>query len=661
MSGIIGMWHLDGRPVENGTLTRLSRTLAHRGPDAEGLWVQGSVGLASRLFRVAPESSTEIQPLVHSSGAVVVFDGRLDNREELLKDLKSCSDISTASPDPALVLAAYEAFGDRFPERLSGDFALGLFDPKRHRLLVARDAIGVRPLYYYRSPDLFLFASEIKALLAHPRVAAQPHDDCLAGFLLAGTLDSQGMTFFQGVFSLPPSHLAILTPHEFRTRRYWDFDPTRQTRFNSFPDYAEAFRHHFEQAVRRRLRSAYPVAVSVSGGLDSSSIFCLAETLRQRDPAHSPPLLGISYTSADGTPSDEKAFLLEIERAYGIAIERIPMRLGSLQGCRDAVWCVESPFMDNQWNTTQMLLQAAHSRGARVLLTGHWGDQFLFTPDYLYDLFDHLAWGQVRAHLTEWSRWCTDVDPRHFRRSFVQGLVKRHVPEALIPWLRRLRANLTRSPRSRLGYTEGMWKRAWRFANHQPHTGGRFPTAYARALYEEARSRHYGLCMEWNNKVASRHGLEVAFPFLDRDLVSFLMSIPGDMQAWKGVPKAILREALRGVLPEAIRERRWKADFSHLVNEGMEQDYPQLVQCLQAEEMAVKFGYIKGAALRQGLARMKDRIRGPDCAVSWGLSDFLGLELWLQVFFGKNNNIHTGRETHPCGLPATCTGGADDP
>ena len=661
MSGIVGMWHLDGRPVGNGTLAGLSRTLAHRGPDAEGLWVQGSVGLASRLFRVTPESSTEIQPLVHPSGAVVVFDGRLDNREEILKDLKSLSDISTASPDPALVLAAYEAFGDRFPERLTGDFALGLFDPKRQRLLLARDAIGIRPLYYYRSPDLFLFASEIKALLAHPLVAAKPHDDCLAGFLLAGALDSQGTTFFQGVFSLPPSHLAILTPHEFGTRQYWDFDPVRQTRFKSFPDYAEAFRHHFEQAVRRRLRSAHPVAVSVSGGLDSSSILCLAETLRQRDPAHAPPLLGISYTSADGTPSDEKAFLLEIERAYGIAIERIPMRLGSLQGCRDAVWSAESPFMDNQWNTTQLLLQTAHSRGARVLLTGHWGDQFLFTPGYLYDLFDHLAWGQVRARLTEWGRWCTDVDPRQFRRNFVRGLMKRHVPESLIPWLRRLRANLTRSPQSRLGYTEGMWTRARRFASHQPHAGGRFPTTYARALYAEARSRYYGLCLEWNNKLASRYGLETAFPFLDRDLVSFVMSIPGDMQAWKGVPKGILREALRGVLPEAIRERRWKADFSHLVNEGMEQDYPKLVQCLQAEELAVKFGYLKGAALKQDLARMKDRIRGPHCAVSWGLSDLLGLELWLQVFFGRNNHIHAELETHSCGLPATCTGGADDP
>lgn len=298
--------------------------------------------------------------------------------------------------------------------------------------------------------------------------------------------------------------------------------------------------------------------------------------------------------------------------------------------------------MDEQWNTTHMLLQTAHSRGARVLLTGHWGDQFLFTPDYLNDLFDHLAWGQVWAHLKEFGRWCTDVDPRHFRRGFVQGLVRRHVPEVLIPWLRRLRANLTRSTRSRLWYTEEVRKRAWRFANHQPHTDGRFPTAYARALYEEARSRHHGLCMEWNNKVASRHGLEVAFPFLDRDLVSFLMSIPGEMQTWKGVPKAILREALRGVLPEAIRERRWKADFSHLVNEGMARDYPELVRCFQADGMAVRLGYVQGPLMRQDLARVKGRIRGPSCEVSWNLSALLGLERWLQVFFDEKSYRQEG-------------------
>src|SRR6266849_6700258 len=268
MSGIVGMWNLDGRPVEHAVLTALSAPMAHRGPDGEGRWVQGPVGLACQLFRVTPESATETQPLVGSSGAVLVFDGRLDNREDLLASLKTSQGVRPDSPDPALVLGAYEAFGDRFPERLNGDFALGLFDHRRRQLLLARDAMGVRPLYYCRTRETFLFASEIKALLAHPLVSRRPDDDQLAEFLLGGPArDNQGFTFFRGVSSVLPGYFVIATPQEFAARRYWDFDATRRTRLGSFQEYAAGFRYHFEQAVRRRLRSAHAVALGVSGGL----------------------------------------------------------------------------------------------------------------------------------------------------------------------------------------------------------------------------------------------------------------------------------------------------------------------------------------------------------------------------------------------------------
>lgn len=642
MSGILGIWNLDGRPVEGAILARLSATLAHRGPDAEGLWVQGSVGLASRLFRVTPESSTEIQPLVHSSGAVVVFDGRLDNREELLKDLKSCSAISAASPDPALVLAAYEAFGDRFPERLSGDFALGLFDPRRQQLLLARDAIGARPLYYYRTSDIFIFASEIKAILAHPQIPSRPNDPVLADFLMGGDRDTPEMTCFEDVFSLPPAHLSALTTRGFVTRRYWDFDPTRRTRLGSFEEYTEAFRQYFEQAVQRRLRSAYPVVVSVSGGLDSSSLFCLAETLRQRDPAHAPPLLGISYTSADGTPSDEKAFLLEIERAYDTAIERLPMDSpGFMNGAREAVWHSETPDLDEQWNTMHRFLITARERGARVLLTGHWGDQVLFSRAYLIDLFHRPAWCTLRAHLKEFGRWMTDADPRAIRQRFLLDLLQCHLPDALRPFLRTLQTK-----RHLPWYTERFRRAARLRTTPQRVIRTTFPTLHSQSLYEEARSHRHVQCMEWNNKVASVHGLEMAFPFLDRDLLSFLMSIPGEMQTWNGVPKALLREAMRGVLPEAIVHRTWKADFTHHVNEGMQRDYPQLVHCLLAGGLAVQRGYLKENVLRKKLIRLQTRIQGPTCEIAWRLSALVGLELWLQVFDGKNTDDHRAHTTY---------------
>lgn len=643
MSGIVGVWNLDGRPVEEALLSGLSAALAHRGSDGGGLWIQGPVGLACRLFRVSAEASAETRPLVHASGSVLVFDGRLDNREELLASFDPSPGVTADSPDPALILAAYQAFGDAFSERLAGDFALGLFDPARQQLLLARDAIGVKPLYYARTGDTFLFASEIKALLIHPQVSPRPHDDVLARFLLNGVHDVEGRTFFQGVQSLLPAHMATLSRRGFVTRRYWDFDPSRRTRFGSFPEYAEAFRDCFQRAVSRRLRSAYPVAVSVSGGLDSSSIFCLAHTLARARPDRYPAILGVSYTSPAGSPSDEAAFLQEIEREYGVHIERVPMgAVGLLNGSSAAVWHVEAPFLDEQWNTTHVFLSIVRRLGARVLLTGHWGDQMLFDQAYLVDLVRRLAWAEARAHLNEFGRWFTDADPRLFRRFFVRDLVKYHLPEGLIPMLRGLRVRLARPSRDRAWYTAAFRQRTRRSAWRSTLGYGGFATTHARSLYEEIRSSNHVLSMEWNDKVAAMHGLEMAFPFLDRDLLSFLMSIPGEVQTWKGVPKALLREAMRGLLPDAIVRRTWKADFTHLVNQGMERDFTEVVERLQADAVAVRLGYVNRDAMSAELGRLKDGLRGHrDAQIAWALSDLLGLEMWLQVFFEAGSTKST--------------------
>ena len=632
MSGIVGLWNLDGRPVEETLLVRLGERLAHRGQDA-GLWVDGPVGLACRLFRLTPESAREAQPLAHPAGPVLVFDGRLDNREELVRLLRGSVGITPDCPDPALVLAAYEAFGEDFAGRLNGDFALAVFDRRRRRLLLARDALGVRPLYYTRAGQTFLFASEIKALLAHPQVSPRPNDDLLAEFLLSGPAqDNPGLTFFEGISSVLPGHMLAVTPDGMSARRYWDFDPARRLRFRSFPDYAEAFRHHFQEAVRRRLRSAHPVAVSVSGGLDSSSIFCVAETLRREKPQRHPALLGLTYSSTDGSPSDETPFLAEIERAYGVTLERCSTGpVGFLDGVDEAVWQAEAPMLDGMWNNTRAFLEHVRGRGARVLLAGHWGDHVLFEQAYLIDLVRRGAWLEAGRHLREFPRWATDTDPGHFRRGFLNDLIRYHVPEALLPALRRLRGALSRTKADRPWYAREFTERARRVASRRSENGTRFASFHARTLYHLLRSRYHVLSMEWQNKVAAAHGLEAAFPFLDRDLIGFLMAIPGEMQTWQGVPRAILREGLRGVLPEAIAHRRSKGDYAHLENAGMEQEYPEVRRRLQAG-WASRLGYVNDDVLRAELARLPGRFGGPDCEATWRVSDLFALELWLQVF-----------------------------
>lgn len=641
MSGILGLWNLDGRPIEIPLLGRLAKALAHRGSDGEGFHTDGPVGLACRRFSVTPESATEIQPIVDPSGIALVFDGRLDNRDELLPALSRCPGISARSPDPALVLAAYHTFGIQFMERLLGDFALGLFDPGRQRLVLARDAIGLRPLYYYRSADLFLFASEIKAILAHPQVPTRPNDEALAEFLILGPGGgcAREATFFDHVCRVVPAHTAIVTVDGFVSRRYWDFDPAHQIRFRSFEQYTDAFRHYFSQAVQRRLRSSRPVAVSVSGGLDSSAIYCVAETLRRGHPGRFPSLQGASSTFEDGTPSDEKAYLSAIERSYDVAIERIPSRSsGLLDDCTAAVWHIEAPLIGAQWNNGHAFLRSVERRGAKVLLTGSWGDQFLFDFAYLMDLVASGAWGRIVRHLREYGRWCTDVPRVEFVKGFLKSLVIEHAPK-------RLRSSV-RYVRSRRHASKGPGWYARGFRNLAPYRArsqeamvwGAFATSHARSLYREARSDYHVLCMEWNNKVAAMHGLEMAFPFLDRDLISFLMAIPGEVQHQDGVPKAILREAVRDVLPNAIANRTGKADFTDFVNEGLVRDYPRLVDLLWSGGLAVRSGYTDAEGLRVELAHLKDRIRARNSVVSRNLADLIGLELWLRVFFNAEGS-----------------------
>jgi asparagine synthase (glutamine-hydrolysing) len=660
MSGIWGIWNLDGRPLERTAVSKLAATLAHRGSDAHDLWIQGPVALGCHLLRVTPEAATETQPVMGPSGVVAVFDGRLDNREELLSSLPLSLSLTAGSPDSEIVVAAYENWGEQFAERLNGDFALAIFDPNHRKLVVARDAIGLRPLYYCwtASRNAFFFASEIKALLSHPEVSTQPNADALADLLLGNrVLIPRGVTCFQGIQSVPPSHLATLTAGDFKMRRYWDFDPSRRIRLASFAEYAEAFRHHFETAVRRRMRSFHPVAVMVSGGLDSSAIFCTAQTLGRRAPQIHPSVVGISNTFPEGSRCDEQEYLAHIERDYDCEIRRIPAGSpGFIDGCETEIRCAEAPRLDLVWNNVQALHGSARRLGARVLISGHWGDEFLFDQHYLLDLLRAGRWARMWRDLAQFADWYPGiVDRQFFKRTFVRDLVRFYVPVRILSLLRGLRARILPKRNERSWYTEGFRRRV--LPPFCARAKGEFATAHAWQLYQMARSGYYVACMEWNNKRSSTFGMDRAFPFLDRDLISFLMAIPGEMQMSHGIPKAILREGLRGVLPAAIAGRRGKADFTARVNDGVGQQLPQLLHWLGPKALSLKLGYIgkdSPSAIWDELKTVNSR---QDAVSSWALKDILALELWLQLFFGDHHAVeipqavlHTKTDTNLAGV-----------
>ncbi len=635
MSGFVGLWYLDGCPMDSPVLSAMSDALRHRGRDGDRQVVAGSMGVAHHHLWVTPEEIGEAQPLEGRSGALLVLDGRVDNRDELMARL----DVPRTASDATCVLSAYEAWGEGAVERLNGDFALALYDPGRQSLLLARDPIGLKPLYYHHGDGFFAFASEIKAILRHPSVRSRPDDEGVADYLLMGARPAERLdvTCFAGIRALPPAHvLRVTTSGAEAPRRYWDFDPESRTGCATFDEYAEAFRERFAESVRRRVRSAYPVAVSVSGGLDSSSIFCQAETLRRAGAASCPAVLGFSYTGVEGSTADERAYLDEIERAYGLAIERIAAAplLGLMEGAELQARHSEAPLLDSLWQITARIQSAAAGSGARRFVTGHWGDQMLHGTAYLVDLIRRFAWGTARRHLAALNQWFERDEARNLRKQVAFELLRYLVPTVLLPLAKRVR-RLTRSHVGRRWLNPTFRAQALRQADRLASVGRHLSGAHLRSLYLETRMKYSVQCMEWNNKISALHGLDYTTPFLDRDLIQFLMAAPGEIQSRGGVPRALVRNGLGGVLPDAIRRRRWKADYSEPVNLGAARDLAAARELFADTPRSVAWGYVDRWRVVLELDQLALRLAGPDCVASWELRDLVGLEWWLRVFFNQ--------------------------
>lgn len=626
VSGIFGLCHFDGSPVDRALVSRMSETLAHNDRDGEGVAFESSGAIGCRLLYSSFDRARTAQPVRTASGALVVFDGCLHNRGELISELRNLCDVSAATSDAGLAAASYEICGPTFASRLLGDFAVAVLDVPQRRVVLARDCMGIRPLYYRSSSSSILFGSEIKALIVEPRYQVRPNNQLLSELLLrrAHRRPSDHATLFAGVSQVPPAHVAVLTSSGTRLHRYWDFDRRRCDSRQSFDDYTHAFRHFFERAVSRRLHPTHLTAIAVSGGLDSSSIFCAA------DRTHAGPLVGFTYTPRDGSASDESAFVTDVERACDTPVRHLETpEEGLLFQSAGVVRMAEAPMLNGQWFRGHRLLNAVTAAGARTLLTGHWGDQLLFDQAYLVDLLRTGAWRTLSAHLREYRRWFPDANDREFVFQFGSDVLEYALPRWVRSAVRAAKRGLT-SPEPWDDWFADSFRQEARpdVFEHAPGA-----TALACALYREVRSQYHHLCLEWNAKVGAGYGVDLAFPFLDRDLVEFLMGMPGVVLARGGVPKALLRESLTGLTPDAILSRRTKADFTGAVNRSTRQDFAALVQMLTATPLVVELGYVDAGKLARGLSAAGAALeRSNTSIVSWRVTAVAALELWLRQF-----------------------------
>jgi asparagine synthase (glutamine-hydrolysing) len=481
-------------------------------------------------------------------------------------------------------------------------------------------------------------ASEVKPILAHPAITVRPNSDMLAAALLACFGEErQGWTFFDGVSSVLPGQLVTVTPRAITKRTYWNLGNPEPIRLSKLEEYTEAFREQFERAVARRLRSAFPVAIAVSGGVDSSSIYGVAETLRRRGASPCQDVLAVSM-EVEGGLSDERLFLEEIERKYDAHIHRVPTKIRYAAGSlRRSFRDLEVPYFRGGLDSAYPFQRAVRALDARVVLTGQWGDQMLAGMAYLVDFIGQLRWITAWKHMAEYVKWFGGIRFGEVAAGLLKDLGRYHIPG---PIWRSLRNGRRRLSSDRSWYTEEFWERA-RQAEviQQFRSPGR--SAHQQSIYALVRPMYYQQWLERSNKLTAVNGLEEAFPFFDRDLISFMLAIPGGVACSGGIPKALLRAAMRGILPEAIAGRRWKAQVTQELADSMNREFCSLSRYLACDTLCAKFGFVDESRLKAALPALAPTEGSALDEKIWMLGEIFGLELWLQTFWGTKLDEET--------------------
>lgn len=602
MCGIVGLIHFDGRSVDAAALLAMAAAIRHRGPDDVG-YILGaaadgrhaifggddtpaavfgyplpyapterltaaataaasySLGLANRRLAIVDLTPTGHQPMCNEDRTLwIVYNGELYNADDLRAELSGLGHRFVSHSDTEVILHAYEAWGEGCPARFNGMWAFALWDIPRRRLFFSRDRVGIKPLYLWQETGRFAFASEIKALLALG-IPRRANEAAVYDFLAANLSDHTEETFFVGIRALPPAHslLLDLTTGRAVPRRYWQLDPTRQLRLASDAAYADAFRELFEDAVRRHLISDAPVGTCLSGGLDSSAVVGVINRLiRERG------LRVVGMETRQKTFSaryadarhDEGRFIEAVVADAGVDGRMIYPAAADLRArWRELFYHLEEPFGSTsifaQWNVFELAEQSA----VKVTLDGQGGDELLagylgFFPFYFADLAAGLHWRRLVAEL---DRHCAlhGVAPRQEWRNLVSNLL----PEGWRLGLKR--RGLAQQPwlAPEFGARQAAAAQRWR----APALAG---SHLARGLYRSLAFDPLPSLLRFDDRNSMAHSIESRVPFLDYRLIEFCFALPAEQKIRDGVTKYILRQALRGIIPERVRTRHDKIGFS---------------------------------------------------------------------------------------------------
>jgi asparagine synthase (glutamine-hydrolysing) len=563
MSGIAGIIHFDQSSVEGKHLKQMLAAMQVSNPLGGNTYLAGSVGLGQTLLQAAPGPIQETMPLVHPSGRwILVFDGRIDNREELHNQLDVPKPERGFYSDGPLILAAYEKWGQDCPMHLIGDFALAVWDQRDRRLFCARDHFGVKPFLYSSSEQNFVFASNAEAILIAREAHHRIKEARIADFLLDLEGEDTTSTFYEDIYRLPHGHAMIVKAGEVRLKQYWTLSPMQIDGIKTEADYLEEFSFRITEAVRCRLQSLNCTAVSLSGGLDSSIIFGIARRIStQEDPTHLITSSLISPIDPDNLETGYIQALIKDKdfRTLTVSLSQVEQQTDQLM---NQLLCAGEPF-DWHMNIWRALYEQAREQHILAFLDGVDGDLLLADSNLAPFLWRS---GQVRAAIGE--TLLAGNSMAYYNHPLIRLYISLRV--AFTPeWLRRLK----RKFRTSNAISEAVkgsiinpeFARSVRLDERLEKYHSHNRTSPASSQMEAHRyalnNPHLQAALERYDRVASGYSIESRHPLLDVRLVEFCLSLPWQLKTHRGWRKMAMRRVMEPMLPYEVV---WRNDKHHL-------------------------------------------------------------------------------------------------
>ena len=619
MCGIAGIYNIHGESADPETLRRMATGIAHRGPDAERFYIEGGLGLAHRHLRIIDLSDAAIQPMPDETGRLqLIFNGEIYNYLEMRPDLEARGHRFRSRSDSETILHAYEEWGVKCLHRFNGMFAFALWDAPRRRLFIARDRIGVKPLYYWWDGNTFIFASEIKALLAHTSVCVEPNLPAIAEYMSAMYTTGEH-TWFRGIRRLLPGHYLIVSPDGLQIRQWWDV-PAHEDEPGERSEryYAKRTRELLEDSVQLRLRSDVPLGAHLSGGIDSSAVVAL---ISQAIGAEGERLRTFSGAFAEGRAYDERRYIHLVARRYNTQHDEIVPTAQDLPELMSRlVWHMDEPAAGPgillQWAVCKLTRQ----HGVTVINGGQggdeaWGGYFGYLPAYVRTLLK-----QARKHPYLLAQLTIDLS-RLLTRNETRNSI-----------LRAIRSG--RRGRLQASAALGEWA-GERFAENgqttgneslisirSPLTGTRNPLATA--MYTDLKW-YLPALLQVEDRTSMAFSLESRAPLLDYRLIEHAASVPSALKMRGLTMKRVLREAVRDLLPPPIYARRDKMGMPTPTAQWFRGElYPWIEQCLSEKPSGLLSPTYARQALREHKSGARDR--------SNDLWKMLNVESWWRVF-----------------------------